>query len=235
MLPATEPARPSFAAVLPRVSDFQRRLRAESDGGADSGSTLQASLDRSLLLDLQRFEAHASSGLDALQVMAASVRHSRPLRVLLQHEDVVLPLTVMPLQHVVHAPLPLPQWSLLRWSTLKVLQVEPAPQDEPPAAQDQMAPLGMVLWALALHGARAELLPEIAGHAAYRIAPGTDLSGLDLGGPLAAAMERLRRQTTPLRELSTWPGLSRERATRLLNGIYLQAGLIITRSHPAAG
>ena len=133
----------------------------------------------------------------------------------------------------VHAPLPFSQWALLRWSTLKVLRVEPAPQEGEPVGPDHVAPLGMVLWALALHGARAELLPEIAGHAAYRIAPGTDLSALDLGAPLASAMERLRRQTTPLRELSTWPGLNRERAMRLLNGVYLQAGLIITRSHPA--
>ena len=231
--------------MLPRVSDFQRRLRAAASGGmgglggldgtSDAGGTLQSTLGRSMLLDLQRFEAQAGPGLEALQVVAAAVRHARPLRMLLQHDGLVLPLTVLPRERVVHAPLPLAQWGLLRWSTLEVLQVEPAAPDAELTRQDHLAPLGVVLWALALHGARAELLPEIAGPVAYRIAASTDLSALDLGQPLAAAMARLRRQTTPLRELSLWPGLSRERAMRLLNGIYLQAGLIVTRSHPAAG
>lgn len=226
---------PHFDAVLLRVSDFQRRARvvAPSAGGGTS-STLQSSLHRSVLLDLQRFEAQASPGVEALQVVAAAVRHARPLRMLLQHEDRVLPLTVMPMERVVHAPLPLAQWGLLHWSALKVLQVEPAALSDEAAPQDHLAPLGAVLWALALHGSRAALLPEIAGNVAYRIAPSTDLSALDLGGPLAAAMVRLRRQTTSLDGISNWPGLSRERAMRLLNGLYLQAGLITTRSHPAA-
>jgi hypothetical protein len=225
--------RPRFDAVLPRVSDFQRRLR-NSDGGAIS--TLTSTLLPSLLQDLQRFESQTRNGpgLEVLQVVAASVRHARPLRLLLQHEDHVLPLTVMPRERVVHAPLPLAQWGLLRWSTLRVLQVEPAAAHGELGEGSHLAPLGLVLWALALHGSRAELLPEIAGPAAYRIAPSTDLSVLALEGPLAAAMARLRRHTTPLGELSTWPGLDRERAMRLLNGLYLQAGLIITRSHPAA-
>ena len=224
--------RPNFDTELPRVSDFQRRLRATTaEGDAGPASTLQPGLDRSLLQDLQRFEQRAGDGIEVLEIVAAAVRHARALRLLVQHEELVLPLTVMPVERVVHAPLPLAQWGLLRWSALKVLQVEPASSGGEP---QHRAPLGMVLWALALHGARAELLPEIAGSAAYRIAPLTDLSALDLSGALASAVARLRRQTTPLRELSNWPGFDRERATRLLNGLYLQSGLIVTRSHPGS-
>ena len=236
---------PSFDTVLPRVSDFQRRQRQlghSPDPGA--GSTLQSTLDVSLLQDLQRFEKPAGSGcLEVLEVMAAAVRHGRALRLLLEHEGLVLPLTVKPQERLVHAPLALAQWSLLRWSTLKVLQVEPAAATAEPAAPTQEAPLGVmlqqaplgpVLWALALEGSRADLLPEIAGPVAYRIVPGTDLSGLDLVGLLASAVTRLQRQTTTLGELSQWPGFDRERATRLLNGLYLQAGLMITRTRPAA-
>ena len=235
---------PSFDTVLPRVSDFQRRQRQlghSPDPGA--GSTLQSTLDVSLLQDLQRFEKPAGSGcLEVLEVMAAAVRHGRALRLLLEHEGLVLPLTVKPQERLVHAPLALAQWSLLRWSTLKVLQVEPAAAAEPAAltqgaplgVMQQQAPLGLVLWALALEGSRADLLPEIAGPVAYRIVPGTDLSGLDLAGLLASAVTRLQRQTTTLGELSQWPGFDRERATRLLNGLYLQAGLMITRTRPAA-
>jgi hypothetical protein len=226
---------PAFDSALPRVSDFQRRLREAGDAGHSmAGPTRLSALDRSLLQDLQRFDAaaRAQGGLDVLEVMAASVRHARVLRLMLQHEDRVLPLTVMPIERTVHAPMSLAHWALLRWSALKVLQVEPT--DALTTPDEQRAPLGMVLWALALHGARAELLPEIAGTAAYRIVPGTDLSALDLAGSLAAAVERLRRKTTPLREIESWPGLNRERATRLLNGLYLQAGLLVTRAHPAA-
>jgi hypothetical protein len=88
--------------------------------------------------------------------------------------------------------------------------------------------------AISLRGARDELLPEIAGQAAYRVAPGAHLDGLELGGALAAAVERLRRHTTSLREMADWPGLDRTRAARLLNALYLMAGLIVSRTHPAA-
>ena len=227
---------PRFDTVLPRVSDFQRRQREAALTGDGSGaSTLQSSLDASLLQDLQRFEDPARQGLgpEVLEVMAAAVRHGRALQVLLEHEGWVLPLTVRPQQHTVQAPLERTQWGLLRWAGLKVLQVEPAPSAESETGL-HAAPLSLVLWALALHGSRAELLPEIAGPVAYRIAPATDLTGLDLSGVLAPAVLRLHKHTTTLAELSQWPGFDRERAMRLLNGLYLQAGLMITRTHPAA-
>ena len=47
-------------------------------------------------------------------------------------------------------------------------------------------------------------------------------------------MQRLQRATTNLREISDWPGFDRARAMRMLNGLYLQAGLMVTRTHPAA-
>ena len=236
MPPAFASTLPRFDTALPRASDFRRRLRqsgSDTAGGSGTGSTLDPTLDVSLLQDLQRFDRAGSSGagLEALEVVAAAVRHGRGLRLMLEHEGLVLPLTVMPIERVVHAPLPLAQWELLRWSTMKVLQVEGV--STPPPDQHH-APLGLVLWALALHGARAQLLPEIAGPVAYRIAPSADFSGLELDGTLAAAVARLRRQATALAGISNWPGLDRERACRLLNGLYLQSGLIITRSQPGA-
>ena len=47
-------------------------------------------------------------------------------------------------------------------------------------------------------------------------------------------MLRLRREVASLREIAALPGMGRSRATRLLNALYLQAGLIVSRSHPAA-
>jgi hypothetical protein len=94
--------------------------------------------------------------------------------------------------------------------------------------------LGPVLWELALRGPRAELLPEIAGQAAYRISPGLNLRRLDLSGSMAEAVARLKRDTSNLRAMAQWPGFDPERAMRLLNGLYLQGGLMVSRTHPAA-
>jgi hypothetical protein len=125
---------------------------------------------------------------------------------------------------------------------IEVMLVEPGTGQAPgPAARDgldgaagRIAPLGPLAWELALRGARSDLLPEISPLAAYRIPPGADLRALELTGTLGTAVARLRRETTNLRGLTSWPGFDRERAMRLLNALYLQAALMITRSHPAA-
>lgn len=228
-------------AELMRVSEFHRYL-ADGERDTVAGTTRLSSLNPSLLHDLQRFaskEGADAGTLEVLEVMAAAVRHARPLLVHLQHEYRVLPLTVFPIQHQMHCPVPAA--TLLGWrlTELRVLHVEPAkvePHDaaNPGPEAHLYAPLGPLLWELALRGARDELLPEIGGIAAYRVAPGADLSRLDLSGSLAAAVQRLARQTTNLREIAAWPGFDRERAMRLLNGLYLHAALMVSRSHPAA-
>lgn len=221
---------------LLRVSEFQRRqvetARAEDSG---AGSTRLSSLNPSLLQDLLRFDAptRGEAGLDLIEVMAAAVRHGRALRTQIENESRVFPLTVFPVQRQVHAPLNQAQLLALPLHQLRVLHVEPSRLDAT-AEPDAMSPLGLLLWELALRGSRDELLPEISGLAAYRIAPGVDLERLDLSGTLAAAVARLRHQTCNVREMAAWPGFDRERAMRLLNALYLQAGLIVSRSHPAA-
>jgi hypothetical protein len=87
-----------------------------------------------------------------------------------------------------------------------------------------------------MRGGRSELLPEIAGPAVYRVTPGLQLSGLPIAGgaPMLAAIYRLRREAASLREISEWAGFDREKAARLLNALYLQAGLMVSRSHPDA-
>ena len=57
---------------------------------------------------------------------------------------------------------------------------------------------------------------------------------LPASGALTPAIQRLARQGATLKELADWPGMDRERATRLLNALYLQSGLIVSRSHPDA-
>jgi hypothetical protein len=49
-----------------------------------------------------------------------------------------------------------------------------------------------------------------------------------------AAIVRLQGNGVSLRELADWPGFDNERAARLLNALYLQSGLIVSRTSRAA-
>lgn len=237
-----EPTRPADGASttgsagLLRVSEFRRRHDSGPpvvDTGA--GSTRLSSLNPSLLQDLMRFDAAArpGAGLEMLEVMAAAVRHNRALLLHVEHEHRVIPVTLFPMLRQVHAPLNLAQLLALRLPDLRVLHVEPARVNAEEHAPE-LSPLGPLLWELALRGSRDALLPELAGNVAYRIAPGANLDGLGLTGSLLDATARLRRDTTALRTIAQWPGFDRDRAQRMLNGLYLQAALMVSRTHPAA-
>jgi len=197
---------------------------------ADSGATHLSGLNPSLLQDLLRFEGEhpPGQGLDLLEVTAAALRHNRDLLLHLLFDTEPLAITLLPSARQLVCALPLRQLLGLRLSELRVLRVEPARQAHPgdPAPQ----PLGPFIWELALRGSRAQLLPEIAGAAAYRANPGVDLSALPPSGTLTHAVQQLRRQALSLREVAAQPGFDTDRAMRLLNGLYLHAGLIVTRS-----
>ena len=177
----------------------------------------------SLLQDLLRFEQKGRQS-ELLEVMAGAVRHSSAVTIHLQLGEHVLALTVFPVHRLVHCVLPMAQFFELQLTDLEVLRVEKAHMQVPelntlvqPAMQAHFAPLGKLLWELSLRGSRDELLPEISGQAAYRIAPGTSLRGLPLSGTMAEAVQRLKRHTTHLRDIAAWPGFDHPRAVRMLN------------------
>jgi hypothetical protein len=200
----------------------------------EPGCTALSSLSPSLLQDLQRFDP-ASPQRELLEVLAAAIRHTQPLAIDLAWGASALTLSVFPLDRTVHCPLPLADFLARDLGALQVRQVRSAvPHPPADALGAGSAPLGPLLWAVALRGARAALLPELAGPAAYRVAPGVSLTGLDLPGAMAASISRLQRQTCNLADIAGWPGVGNGRATRLLNALYLQSGLIVSRSHPAA-
>ncbi|MFO1328252.1 MAG: hypothetical protein U1F56_12910 [Rubrivivax sp.] len=232
---------PMGAAELQRASAFRRDMDAELSYSDDERVTSRlSSLNPSLHQDLLRFEQKGRQS-ELLEVMAGAVRHSHAVTVYLQLREHVLALTVFPVHRLVHCQLPMEQFFELQLTDLEVMRVEKAAAEVPDlqtlarsSVQPHYAPLGKLLWELSLRGARDELLPEISGQAAYRITPTLDLSTLELTGSLASACEKLKRQTTNLREISEWPGFDRTRAMRMLNGLYLQAGLMVSRTHPAA-
>lgn len=236
-----EPTIPFGEPELMRASTYQRYLE-ELDADAVPGgvSSRIASLSPSLMADLLRFE-NEDGGSEVLEVMAACVRHAKRVTIQLQSGDRVVPLTVFPQERLVHCPLPLDELLGKDLADLRVMHVEHAvrrPPGDPEAdlvgEEDHHHALTPLLWELGMRGLRRSLLPEIAGPAVYRVAPALDLAALPISGALQAAVLRLARQAASLRELADWPGLDRDRAIRLLNALYLQAGLIVSRSHPDA-
>lgn len=214
-----------------------------ASAAAGAASTQLSSLSVSLLQDLTRPELGQPGRRALLEVLAASVRHAQGVSARLQLADAQeLLLTVLPRQRLMHC-----AWSLNRLlatdlSRWQVLEVTAATVRPPTPlfglAQEPIAPpfatLAPLLWAVALAGVRGALLPELAGQAAYRVAPGVNLSGLYMPGPMLACVGLLRRETCSRRTLAACHDIGTERATRLLNALYLQSALIVSRSHPAA-
>lgn len=223
---------------LLRASTFMQAL--EEVPGGNTGNGQLSGLTPSLMADLQRFE-HRAGGADALEVLAACLRHSYSAMVQFDADGFVVPLTVFPRQRLYHCPADAHSFLLERLGVLKVLRVEAAVLRPPGDLEEQLIaplegyyPIGPLLWELALQGSRTELLPEIAGLACYRAAPGIPLASLNLRRGHRAAVHHMRFQPITLRELAEMPGLDRDDAARLLNALYLQSGLIVSRTLPAA-
>jgi hypothetical protein len=241
-MPHFEPTIPFGEPELMRASVFERYLEEIARGARDGRpATRLSSLSPSLTQDLLRFEQQGRPA-DVLEVVAACVRHARNVTAHLRCDDKALPLTLFPRERLLHCPIDLTAvLEAKQGVSLAVLQVEPAVLRPPGDAEaslvgDALAyrPLPPLLWAMAVRGTRAELLPEVGGAAVYRVSPGFDLSLLPASGPLRAVVQRLRREVASQREIAGWPGMNRERSTRLINALYLQAGLMVSRSHPAA-
>ena len=236
-----EPTIPFGEPELMRASAYKLYLKELDEEASGSGvSSRISSLSPSLRADLYRFEADGGAS-EVLEVVAACVRHAKRVTIQLQSGEHVVPLTVFPDERLVHCPLSMNQLLAKPLNELRVLHVEPAllrpPGDPENALVGELRmhfPLGPLLWELAMRGGRSELLPEIAGPAVYRVTPGLHLGSLPAAGPLLATIYRLRNESSTLSDLAEWPGMDRERAVRLLNALYLQAGLMVSRSHPDA-
>ncbi|MEO5843832.1 MAG: hypothetical protein ABIQ33_03220, partial [Caldimonas sp.] len=178
---------------------------------------------------------------DVLEVIGACVRNREAALLYLEHGTNVWPVTVFPREDVYHSPRDASQMAGAGMSTLRVINAEP-PGVKPPgdamyervARSDRYHPLAALLWSVALQGPRSTLLTEISGRVAYRlVSTGTREMPSSLGA-LSSAVTRLRTEAASLRDVAGWPGLSVERASRLLNALYLTGALMVSRSHPAA-
>ncbi len=226
-------------STLWRVSEYDRVREREGGSGFSrfGGSSV---LPTTLLAHLRRLDAAGTSN-DPLEVVAACMRHHEPALLLLQYEGLVWPVTLFPTRSLYHSPRDMVQAAPASLARMSLLDTE-SPGVRPPghwmhervAQAEHYRPLAPLLWTLALAGPRPNLLAEIAGTAAYRALRDPGLDGVALAGALRPAAQRLRRETVSMREIASWPGMSAERAARLLNGLYLASSLLVTRAHPAA-
>jgi hypothetical protein len=225
--------------TLWHVSAFER-VQQETGGSGFARLDRQTVLPTTLLADLRRLGSDPAH-VDALEVVAACLRHREPALLCLRHESLVWPVTLFPTQELYHSPRAMDLATRDGLATLAVLSTEPpgvrAPghwMHERIGHVEHYRPLAPMVWQLALQGPRNTLLNEIAGPAVYRFVAHR-LEGVPMpSGALGSAMERLRHGSAPLRQIASWPGMSVERASRLLNALYLASALMVSRSHPAA-
>ncbi|MGL6109144.1 MAG: hypothetical protein ACRC2B_03495 [Rubrivivax sp.] len=225
-------------STLWRISAYERmRLERSSSAFAQLGENTV--LPTTILADLRQLEYQREGG-DVLEVLAACMRHRQGALLCLGYEDLVWPVTVFPAEMSYHSPRDMALAQPESLAKLKLLSCD-APGMRPPGHWmhervgriEHYRPLKPLLWSLALNGPRHTLLAEIAGPAAYRATlskPGRPLTP----GALGPAADRLRDESTSLRDMAAWPGMGTERASRLLNALYLAGGLMVLRSAPAA-
>lgn len=198
-------------------------------------------LPTTLLADLRRLQADGANT-DVLEVIAACVRNHEAALLYLEQGAFVWPVTVFPREGLYHSPRDaVSMASGFAISRLRLLSAEPpgvrAPGSSMPervASPDKYHPLASLLWIVALHGPRSALLSEISGRVAYRVVFSNTKDLPPSKGADSSTVLRLERESAPLGEIARWPGMSVERASRLLNALYLCGALLVSRSHPAA-
>jgi len=224
-----------------RISDF-RRARSEGRFELEASPGRATLLPTTLLADLRRIRSDSTTS-DVLEVIAACLRHHEPALLYLEQGQFVWPVTLFPREALYHSPRSAEAMATtFALSQLRLVSAEP-PGVRPPgsilvervASPDKYHPLAGLVWTVALHGPRSMLLSEINGRAAYRVVAAHNARELPpLKGAISSTVTRLEQRSSSLGEMARWPGMSIERASRILNALYLSGMLLISRAHPAA-
>lgn len=216
--------------------DSRSSLPDHEDGGIVI-STYCPSLSSSMLADLTRF-SNEPTGTELLVIIAAGVRHAHSIAMHLQLGKKDLRLSVYPREQLFRCETDVCELRPVELAQLRCVHVEPETLVAPAGSgavevsPDSFHALGPLLWQLALHGPHSELLPEIAGRVKYRLSRGVSLNGLPVENTMRSVLNRMGRESFSLNELAGWAVLGRPRIRRLLNALYLQSGLMITRGFP---
>ena len=226
-------------STLWRVSEFERVREATGSSGFAS-LTNTTMLSSTLTAELNRVHTSRTGEMDLVEVVAACIRNREAALLLLARDQLVWPLTLFPDRTMLHSPTDFIAATRGGLGTVRLLAIDP-PGVRPPGhwRNDRVAdlthyrPLQPLLWLVAMQGPRRELLREIGGAAVYR-AVSRDGEALNAPGALGPAVARLRQTSATLSEIARWPGMGTERASRMLNALYLNTSLMILRSPQAA-
>jgi hypothetical protein len=201
---------------------------ADSESMADGESSL---LSESMLEDLRRFKAEPLLG-NLLAVVAACVRHDKPLSVTLAVDGQQLALTIHPRRQVFYCATDLCALADPEFAQLTLERIEPEAEVQTLLSSGLEArPLRPLLWHLAMRGPNAELLPELSGNVRCRIVFGTSLEGLPVERPVRRAILLMKVAPISIDDLLPRARMGRVAAQRAWNALYLQSALMVTRAY----
>jgi hypothetical protein len=204
-------------------------LPAEEVNPVSAG--VHSMLTSSVLEDLRRFKAEPLMG-NLLAVLAASVRHDKPLSVSLIVDGEKLGLTIHPRRQVFYCTTDLCTLPDPAFAQLLLERIEPEAEAQALLGSGLTArPLRPLLWHLAMRGPHADLLPELAGNVRCRMVFGTSLEGLPLDRPVRRAVLLMKVAPISLDDLLPRARLGRVTAQRVWNALYLQSALMVTRAY----
>lgn len=220
---------------LPSQTAFEDTLPTVLGVSLGMSEAPRAQLGSSVWADLRRQEL-SPAGLDLLGVMAACVRHAHSMDIHFRMHGQLELLSVYPQAQSFRCELDLCALPPAEWAGLGLLHVEPTvPVLSPdlqcvlPQRAMRTGQLRLLLWLLAMHGSRATLLPEIDEPARFRLSPALDLLSLPVDPASMAVLDKMHDRPQTPDELAQGSALGRPGVLRLLNALYLQSGLIITR------
>ena len=121
--------------TLWEVSAFERVQQETGSSGFARLGDRPTVLPTTLLADLNRLDGDPK-GADALEVIAACMRHREPALLCLRHERLVWPLTLFPMQELYHSPRSMELATREGLASLAVLSTEP-PGVRAPGARDR--------------------------------------------------------------------------------------------------
>lgn len=187
-----------------------------------------STLSPSLLQDLQRYADPMFAKL--LPIVAASMRHGKALSLSIELNDRPLSLTLHPRRQLYYCEIDLCALPDEPLSRISLQRVEPDADVE--TLLDRRRHIGSLrplLWHLALRGAHAELLPELAGPVRCRVTLGVPLLGLPVDGATRRLIQHMKAAPVSIDELLPATLLGRGKIQRVWNALYLQSALMVSR------
>jgi hypothetical protein len=181
-------------------------------------------------------------GSELLEVVALCLRLKEPMLLTIAVGGWAWPITLYPEHGLYRAPIDWTRAPPQDLARARLLDCEPALLAPPRLAGRQRGtppnhyPLAGLTWTLALLGPRTTPLRMLARTERFRTTMRTTPPaatheaaepGWRLPGALGSAVARLAGSSASLGEVARWPGLDRARASRLLNGLFLDERLIL--------